>query len=272
MRCRKSPYSTVSHRPYYDDETTILDPLKSLTDTGRSPTIRASGLAAHGVIASAAKPRDQAKRRDETDVPAKRRQAEALPRLSLADGHPQRPQSAEGATRQGAQAAGGVGEVEVPDGKARAGARSAVHFPTLPLYPQRFHRPTSRASKEAPESALRACAADLAPPGFRRRVCAAKCAGDRAAALGGGGSVPSGFRSARPRGGEEGVAPRCGSQSGEAGDPRVVPAEPKAAGGGHRGAGRGAGPGYCGGCGPTVWCSAKTVGTCATTLMAHLRP
>lgn len=141
MRCRKSPYSTVGHRPYYDDEPTILDPLKSLTGTGRSPTIRASGLAAHGVVASAAKPRDQAKRRDETDVPAKRRQAEALPRLSLADGHPQRPQSAEGATRQGAQAAGGVGEVEVPDGKARVGARSAVRFPTLPLYPQRIHRP-----------------------------------------------------------------------------------------------------------------------------------
>lgn len=269
MRCRKSPYSTVSHRPYYDDEPTILDPLKSLTDRGRSPTIRASGLAAHGVIASAAKPRDQAKRRDETDVPAKRRQAEALPRLSLADGHPQRPQGAEGATRQGPQAAGGVGEVEVQDGKARVGARSAVHFPTLPLYPDASIAHT-RASKEAPKSALRACAADLAPSRFRRGVCAAECAGDRAAALGGRGSVPSGFRSAWPRGGEEGVAPRSGSQSSEAGDPRVVSPEPKAAGSGHRGAGGGAGPGHRGGCGSAVWRPAKAVGACATTLTAHL--
>ncbi len=147
MRCRKSPYSTVSHRPYYDDEPTILDPLKSLTGTGRSPTIRASGLAAHGVIASAAKPRDQAKRRDETDVPAERRQAEALPRLSLADGHPQRPQGAEGATRQGAQAAGGVGEVEVPDG-SECRPEAGRSLPDAAAVPPTHPSPTSVPAKK----------------------------------------------------------------------------------------------------------------------------
>lgn len=179
MRCRKSPYSTVSHRPYYDDEPTILDPLKSLTGTGRSPTIRASGLAAHGVIASAAKPRDQAKRRDETDVPAKRRQAEALPRLPLADGHPQRPQGAEGATRQGARAAGGVGEVEVPDGKARVGARSAVHFPTLPLYPDASiaHTPCQQRNPKVSASGVcgGSCAAATSTRCLRGRVRVRRC-------------------------------------------------------------------------------------------------
>lgn len=175
MRCRKSPYSTVSHRPYYDYEPTILDPLKSLTGARRRPTIRASGLVAHGVIAGAAEPGDQAKRRDETDVPAKRRQAEALPRLSLANGHPQRPQGAESATRQGAQAAGGVGAVEVPDGKARVGcpllAAAAV--------PRRLHRPHPCRPRRSQVSASGvcggSCAAAILTPCSRGRVRGRPC-------------------------------------------------------------------------------------------------